>query len=882
MNWSEVFSTLEQQGVGLLPPEFLARWAGEAWNPEDDDRSAAALLHTQIVSRIATQELGYQDGVEQGALDSLFALFGKTRDICDRFPLCRYFEAVAWEVLNVHVRPFTARWHKESQRGRLIGLDVTDEFRAQLATLQPMLRRFDQLLLLIRDGSAPPIPVAALPSASAIEQEMRQSVPWGISSMHGELKPEIAAAINEREREAILARRAHYSIKESEEAVALALSGGGIRSATFALGVLVSLAEREILPQIDYLSTVSGGGYLGSFLSAFLESSSSQRIGLRSDELPFRREDGEAAALRHIRHYCKYLATGSLWERVKMMLAQLYGMVINSVSVIFLLALFVCAENWLRSRPEHDGVVHVLNVSAGVLLAAGSLLALLTMRVRRNWKRYADSMVAGPALLVAALLCWCALGSAHVWYHHLVSSPVRWPSVAEFKWLKTLAAVPVVVSALTGFFGKMLKRGGTLLVVAAGVATPLFFIGVYLRLYEFAAGKAIAVPPVGTLEPAKALLILCGIGAGIYLLLIDVNFTSPHRHYRDGLARTFLLQTSGALPSGEPFQAGVPIRLSELGAKAKRGPYHLINCALNVPGSKNISMQGRLTDFFLFSPAFCGSPLLGYCRTQEWEAADPHLDLGTAMAISGAAAAPQMGLGTMRSLSFWLVLLNIRLGYWARNPKKHFGGLAGLGCLLQEMLGTMNERGSRVNLTDGGHIENLGVYELLRRRAKYIIAIAGEEDHAMTFSALTTLQRLAAIDFGIRIDIDLDDLRLNEHGLSRAHFRFCRIHYPSNGRGSKEQIGYLLYLKLSLTGNEGEFIRRFRTGDPAFPHDSTANQYFSESRFEAYRSLGEHVGSKLFLESIVRGCAHSKSVNVGDWFFEMGKSLLDPLPPQDS
>jgi hypothetical protein len=881
MIWSEVFAQLDVQGVSLLTPPFIQRWANEPWNPEDGDRSAAALMHTQIVSRIATQELGYQDGSEQAALESLFTLFGKTRDICDRFPPCRHFEALAWEVLNSKVRPFTARWHKESQLGSLFALDATDEFRAQLTTLQSTLRRLDQFLLLIRDSRPTPILVPTSSNESDIEKEMRRNVPWGISSQHGELVPAIADSINNSERDAILARRVHYGIANSKDAVALALSGGGIRSATFALGVLVSLAERNILPQIDYLSTVSGGGYLGSFLSAFLESSGGETIGLKSGQLPFLRQDGEAAALRHIRHYCKYLATGSLWQRLTMMFAQLYGMVINALSVVFMLALFVSVEHWLRSRFTDDGAAHFFTMIAVGLLAAGSLLALLTMRTSWSCKRHADSFVAVPAIAIALLLCWSCLASAHAWYHGLGSSHVRWGSADKLKWLKALAAVPIVASALTGFFGKMLKHGGTLLIVAAGVAAPLFFVGIYLHLYEFAAGKPIVLQGVGTLEPSQILWALCGFGTLIYFFVVDVNFTSPHRHYRDGLAKTFLIQTQATPSAKDPFQTGVPIRLSELGEKKKRSPYHLINCALNVPGSKDISMQGRLTDFFVFSPAFSGSPLIGYRPTREWEAADPHLDLGTAMAISGAAAAPQMGLGTKRSLSFWLVLLNIRLGYWARNPKKKtFAGAPGLGCLVQEMLGTMDERGSRVNLTDGGHIENLGVYELLRRRSKFIIAVDGEEDHAMTFSALTTLQRLAAIDFGIRIDINLDDLRLNEHGLSRSHFRFCRIHYPSDGRGSEEQIGYLLYLKLSLTGNEGEFIRRFRTDDPVFPHDSTANQLFSEAQFEAYRSLGEHVGDKLFLESIVGGCAHSKTVKVDEWFLAMGKSLLDPLPPK--
>ena len=152
----------------------------------------------------------------------------------------------------------------------------------------------------------------------------------------------------------------------------------------------------------------------------------------------------------------------------------------------------------------------------------------------------------------------------------------------------------------------------------------------------------------------------------------------------------------------------------------------------------------------------------------------------------------------------------------------------------------------------------------------------GEHDPAMTFHALTTLQRLAAIDFGIRIDIDLDDLRLNDKGFTRSHFQFCRVRYPSDGRDSQELIGYLLYLKLSLTGNEGEFIRRYRLDEPAFPHHSTADQLFTEAQFEAYRSLGEHVGDKLFLRAIVGDLADSDAVDVQQWFLRLGNSLLEP------
>jgi len=484
-------------------------------------------------------------------------------------------------------------------------------------------------------------------------------------------------------------------------------------------------------------------------------------------------------------------------------------------------------------------------------------------------------------VLLLVLALWAGLGISHTWIHTVLVKTIAWPSWTSIRWLSIVGAIPVIVSALSSLFGQLAKRSTFILIAISGFAVPVFFIGLYLFLYDIGGLAAIMIPYYGSLSVIYLYFAILILGSLVYFFLLDINFTSPHRHYRDRLADAFLIQPVDSQESEDPFQRAGMVRLSELTTAAPRSPYHLINCALNVPGSKNIRMQGRLTDFFLFSQSFCGSPLTGYRSTQSWEQADAHLDLGTAMAISGAAAAPQMGLGTKKSLSFWLALLNIRLGYWARIPSQTwmgFRGAPGLTCLLKEMTGSMDERGRWLNLTDGGHIENLAVYELLRRRCKYIIAVDGEEDSKMTFQGLTTLQRLAAIDLGVNIEIDLDDLRLNESGLSRSHFRFCRVRYPREGRSSEEQVGYLLYVKLSLTGNEGEFLRRYRTDDPAFPHDPTLNQFFTETQFEAYRSLGEHIGDKLFLRSIVGNLADSKFIEIDDWFMELGKSLLEPLP----
>lgn len=878
--WYRVLAPYRTDGGALFGGEFIARWGAQTWAPCDEDRKAAAKLHMEINSRITSQRLSYRDGVEQTALDSVYALFQRTRDICTQHPLARHFDALAWHVLNTRVRPFTAKWHRASQAGALKALDATDEFRAELAALQPVLRCFDDLLLHVRDGVRP-APVQGAGQPGGIADEMSRPLKFRIPEhTSGGIDAGDREKLNAAEQDAIRERRQNYAISTpaDENAVGLALSGGGIRSATFSLGVLIALAGRGLLPQFDYLSTVSGGGYLGSFLSAFLNSEHGDNIGLKPDQLPFKREGGEAAALRHLRHHSKYLATGSWWERITMLLAQLYGMVLNVLAVVLFAIALAGVEALVRRfvLPGTTGVPWGLLFTALLVLCAIGSLGLLR-RGRSKW-RLADQLIAVPALLLAAFLCWRGLDVLH--------AAVASVSATERGWLIIVtSAALLVVSALAGSGGRSIRPLRVLLVPLSMVAAPLFLLVIYLAAYTWAQGPDFTPwsgwnVPLGAVQLGVALLV-----AALYHFLLDVNATSPHRHYRAKLAEAYLIQAKAG--SETDFHKAVPLQLSRLSAnvagqpaRPHRAPYHLINCALNVPGSENSAMQGRLTDFFLFSPAFCGSPLLGYFPTADWEAKDRHLDLGTAMAISGAAAAPQMGLGTMTRLRFWLALLNVRLGYWLRKPGPR-GDLSrpGLWYLLQEMLGIMNEKRPWVHVSDGGHIENLGIYELLRRRCKYIVAVDGEQDPQMTFQGLTRLQRLAAIDLGVRIDVDLDDLRLNDQGLSRSHFRFCRLRYPSDVRGSPEEYGYLLYLKLSLTGNEGEFIRRYRHDEPAFPHHTTADQFFSEEQFEAYRSLGEHAGNNLFLRAIVgEELAGRTDLPVDAWFRSLGENLLEPLP----
>lgn len=832
------------------------------------DQEAAAKFHVQLISRVSTQRLPYLAGVEGTALDSVYKLFEHARQICMAHPAARDAEAIIWHVLNTHVRPFTAKWHPVKERGQLKALDTTDEFRAELEVLQGRLRRFATLLARLAQGEAQVRHAPANDDHARMEElraEMRAPLAWGIPTVQGGIdNPKVVEQINGAEKEAITKRRAWYGLPQHKpDAAGLALSGGGIRSATFALGVLVALARRGLLPQFDYLSTVSGGGFLGSFLTCLMNSRAEpppagQRIGLCREQLPFCRPQGESEPIRHLRHFSKYLAAGSLSERLQMAGAQIYGMFVSTLGLVFLLAVLALSE-LLARRLGFDRIWPILMGIAGGAMVVSAVLGAWLLRGGRGGQRVADRLLMGCGLITLALALWPALTRAHDW----AGAPDRLHVRRAATVTVAGAAILVATSALAGVGARTAAWMRVALAVLSMLAAPVFIFGLYLVAYE-------------VLEHARggAVIVLGAIAAagGLTCCLLNVNFTSPHRHYRDRLSEAYLLQYAGA-DGATTLRRKDDLKLSE--ATSDRAPYHLINAALNVPASKERRVQGRLTDFFLFSPNFCGSPLTGYHSTAKWEDLDPHLDLGTAMAISGAAAAPHMGLGTRRRLSFWMALLNVRMAYWLRNPldqTRVFGNVPGLTFLLREMFGRIDEKQPWLYVSDGGHIENLGIYELLRRRCKFIVAVDGEQDERMTFGAITTLQRLAAIDLGVTIDINLDDLRRNDGGLSRSHFRFCRVEYPEGC------CGYLLYLKLSLTGNEGEFLRRYRLDEPAFPHHSTADQFFSEAQFEAYRSLGEHVGEKLFLPSLVgiNLAAVPRDVALEHWFEELGSRLLDP------
>ena len=330
---------------------------------------------------------------------------------------------------------------------------------------------------------------------------------------------------------------------------------------------------------------------------------------------------------------------------------------------------------------------------------------------------------------------------------------------------------------------------------------------------------------------------------------IDVNLFSIYHFYRQRLVRCYLGASRAARRTPHPF-TGFDHRDDRRLASLAEGvpghpqcqrPYPIHNTAMNLVGGKQLAWQDRRAAAFAFTPLACGYglnlPDANHTRIEHYRPTAQYMDgvwMGSAMAISGAAASPNMGYHSSPALTFLMTVFNVRLGHWSPNPandaswRKHdplFGG----GYLLRELFGQTDLGSPFVYLSDGGHFENLGIYELVRRRCACIVAIDAGQDADGRFDDLGNAIRTCYADFGVTIEIDTS-------GMKSSYFALGRIHYPDAPAAN------LLYIKPNLIGGEPADLANYQATHPQFPHESTADQWFDESQFESYRKLGHHIG----------------------------------------
>ena len=407
----------------------------------------------------------------------------------------------------------------------------------------------------------------------------------------------------------------------------------------------------------------------------------------------------------------------------------------------------------------------------------------------------------------------------------------------------------------------------------------------------------------------KPVLLACAafaaLIAGVFGRRVDINEFSMLSFYRNRLGRCYLGATipnrrpdpftgfdvRNRVQTADQCEHANPPLLKDLLPENFRwegrppgkydGPFPILCTTLNLTTGGDLASQERKGTSFAFTPMYSGYSvgwtdakknarvsLNGYVPTPEYAYRNGGIHLDTVAAISGAALNPNQGYNSNPALAFIMTFFNVRLGWWITNPRKANNWRSdkiratpkfALKYLLLELFGAVNDASNYVNLSDGGHFENMGLYELVRRRCKFIIVCDAEQDADVRFCGMGNAINRCRADFGAEIDLDFRPLQKQPNGCSKAHCVVGTIHYPPPRQGTKTEgattsiceclgeksddcyKGTILYIKTSLVGDEPSDLLAYQLQHEEFPQDSTANQWFTETQFESYRRLGHHI-----------------------------------------
>jgi hypothetical protein len=477
------------------------------------------------------------------------------------------------------------------------------------------------------------------------------------------------------------------------------------------------------------------------------------------------------------------------------------------------------------------------------------------------------------AWIAIAIALWITAGVLVFYMADMVELGVGWVSrVATMDRKAASALVATLVPLLSSLAGLASRGGGqgrpsVVRVAVNKLALPMIIFALLSTIawadlraaerieYHYLTADVLCTPSAGA--PCHA----AGAGVGENVMLaagllalglimswfVPVNRFSLHGMYRQRLIRTFLgASRRNRHPNAfTGFDAHDDVCVHEL-----RGvrPLHVINTTLNNVASTHVGRHETQSQSFTFTPLHVGSHDLGYRPANEFGSdgggTGTGLSLGMALAVSGAAASPAMGMYSTKSRAFLLTLANARLGLWFGNPQsdttwKQSEPPLGVGPLMRELLGLTTDRNPYVYLSDGGHYENLGLWEMVARRCRFIIVSDAGCDPNYTFDDLANAVRRIRLDLGIPIQFNPIDVTRQGQNDGNPHAAVGRIRYGVVD-GDDALDGTILYLKATLSGDEPVDVRNFASLDPTFPHDSTGNQFFDEARFESYRTLGFH------------------------------------------
>ena len=736
----------------------------------------------------------------------------------------------------------------------------------------------------------------------------------------------------ETDQERLIAKEKEFiGIANSDDTRGLAVSGGGIRSASFGLGVMQALVGNNQLEKIHYLSTVSGGGYLGSALTWALHQYKDSDTTKAKFPLGKLAADGAKEIenyefdkakpeqydnvelkgnelLDFIRLHGAYLTPIDKLDIVSFSAVVLRSMIMSLFVYISFFTIAITASLFTVYQIVHlikdrspDNVNNLFAgfedkgalLLVGILIIAGMVLmgfffSFRTFFSKFEWNNWYQSFITGQKrlgwFLKLSLSCF-VLGSL--------------PYVAElleqvFSNVLATASASTIFGSAVGMwqYVKASKKekntgGSSDLLIYAGAFALIY--GVLLFAYVLATDVFLYSPDhndvVSSLHQAydfKNLGIFLGLmGVTLFFgFFVNLNALGPHLVWRSRLMEAFMpdkiaVHTNKWWPAKKADVAMMKDMCwkndSEPGpdiAGKCKWPYHIVNTNIILPKSTEVKYAGRGGDNFIISPLYCGSDATKWRKTEDFQKTKSSargITLASAMATSAAALNPNAGVsgeGVTRNaiISILLSMLNLRLGYWTCNPKveKMVGSpnFFSPGLSSEIFRNGFSEKNNNVLLSDGGHFENLGIYELIRRKCNLIIVADGGEDHKFNFDDLANAIEKARVDFGTKIkfmDEDKVDFILpgssgeglfeKKYEISKRGYAFANIFYP----GDKRPSGKLVYVKLAVIEGLATDVYSFKGVNPLFPHESTADQFFNEKQFEAYRELGYYVGWQMML-----------------------------------
>jgi hypothetical protein len=693
--------------------------------------------------------------------------------------------------------------------------------------------------------------------------------------------------------------------------IAICVSGGGIRSATVALGALQALRSNRAdgLAGIDHLISVSGGGYTTGGMQLALCGANGGTPGA-----------GGAAATDvfapgspeedHLRRHGSYLSDGPRqWlEALGVLLRNLMA---SLVIIGLTVATIGLALGWFyRNVPiVHGGLEAIPNrlfappgavapgypaVPWGVTLGLGCLIALAVLLyvLELAWSALTGSRPMTVARLAAAAvkatLLVAAIGvvipaivwvsSWLTWHLGITSVPLAGAgsATAVLSYVGVLAAVlwrkkQVVTDAATD-----LKKGEKVVngVLPNSMVQKLLLWIAIVALVFMALVVSSWVATSGLDHSWWAFLV---VGPLVFLaIFLDQTSMSLHPFYRRRLASAFAVRRSrsGEVSVADPYDYGELTPLSSYGQRRRGWPEVTFAASANLTGQDR-TPPGRRAVPYAMDANYVGGPEVGWIRTDFLQSLVSKtlardLTVEAAMAISGAAFASAMGAQT-RSYEVFFTLTNARLGAWLPNPDFVALKLANLNdwtvpdlpryrrlsYFAREIFGIHRSTSRLLLCTDGGHYDNLGLVETLRRRCGLIYCFDASGATAPMADTLAGALMLAREELGVEIDLaDYEALvpgsgePLDPSGpFSKLNSRLVKsaiitgtIHYPT--RGSEEAFdGRLIFAQADLTSGLPYDLLEFTQDDPGFPNDGTADQWFDCDRFDAYEALGRFLGA---------------------------------------